>query len=189
MNLAWDMLSSSRQARRRVPTHIQTIMKNRFLPALIGTALVMSSFSLRAEDTAAPAAAPAAAPSVTTVFTTSVVSQYMFRGTRLGGPSLQPSLEVDSGNLALGIWASTPLADKVPGQSDPELDGLFRFFDRRIEDRFLYVSMQIQLAFNLLENSELRLARSRFNTLEERGNCLVIFFQKFKWIHIDFLFE
>jgi uncharacterized protein (TIGR02001 family) len=46
----------------------------------------------------------------------------MFRGVRLGGPAFQPSLEYDNGNLALGIWASTPISDKVPGQSDPELD-------------------------------------------------------------------
>jgi uncharacterized protein (TIGR02001 family) len=52
----------------------------------------------------------------------SVVSQYMFRGVRLGGLSFQPSLEYDYGNLAVGVWANTPIADKVPGVSDPEID-------------------------------------------------------------------
>ncbi len=51
-----------------------------------------------------------------------IASQYLFRGVRLGGPSLQPTLEVDAGSLTAGLWANLPLKDKVPGQSDPELD-------------------------------------------------------------------
>jgi len=31
-------------------------------------------------------------------------------------------VEVDSGNLALGVWTNFPLKDKVFGQSDPEID-------------------------------------------------------------------
>ena len=54
--------------------------------------------------------------------TPTYVSQYLFRGLRLGGQSLQPSVEADAGRLTLGVWASTPLAGKVPGQSDPEID-------------------------------------------------------------------
>jgi hypothetical protein len=50
------------------------------------------------------------------------VSQYMFRGARLGGPSFQPSVELDSGNFSYGIWANKPLYDRVSGQSDPEID-------------------------------------------------------------------
>lgn len=74
----------------------------------------------------APAPAPApvaeAAPSYSWVFTPAVASQYMFRGARLGGPSFEPSIELDSGNLAVGVWANFPMADKVVGQSDPEYD-------------------------------------------------------------------
>lgn len=54
--------------------------------------------------------------------TAAVVSQYMFRGLRYGGPALQPYVEFDSGNASWGVWASTPLAARVPGQSDPEVD-------------------------------------------------------------------
>ena len=50
------------------------------------------------------------------------VSQYMLRGARLGGPSFEPTIEYDFGALALGIWANTPITDKVVGQSDPEID-------------------------------------------------------------------
>ena len=50
-------------------------------------------------------------------------SQYMYRGVRLGGPSVQPDVQYDSGNLTAGLWSSVPVVDKVPGQSDPEIDG------------------------------------------------------------------
>jgi len=72
---------------------------------------------------AAPAAAPApAAPAVTVTVTPTFVNQYMFRGNRLGGPSFEPSVELDSGNFAVGVWSNFPITDKVPGQSDPEID-------------------------------------------------------------------
>lgn len=58
----------------------------------------------------------------TTTLTPSVVSAYVFRGQVLGGAAFQPSVEIDSGNLAIGVWASTPIADKVAGVSDPEID-------------------------------------------------------------------
>ena len=61
-------------------------------------------------------------PAFSMTFTPSVVSQYMFRGVRLGGPAIQPAVEGVRGRLALGLWTSFPLADKVPGVSDPELD-------------------------------------------------------------------
>ncbi|HTU03004.1 MAG TPA: TorF family putative porin, partial [Candidatus Sulfotelmatobacter sp.] len=56
------------------------------------------------------------------VLTPSLVSQYMFRGVRLGGLSFQPSVEADLGNGALGVWSNFPLMDKVDGVSDPEID-------------------------------------------------------------------
>ena len=55
---------------------------------------------------AAPAAAEPAAPAVSVVVTPAFVNQYMFRGARLGGPSFEPTEEIDSGNLALGIGAA-----------------------------------------------------------------------------------
>ena len=73
---------------------------------------------------AAPAAAaPApAAPSVSVTVTPAFASQYMFRGARLGGPSFEPTVELDSGNFAVGVWSNFPMKDKVFGQSDPEID-------------------------------------------------------------------
>ncbi|HVU35271.1 MAG TPA: TorF family putative porin [Opitutaceae bacterium] len=55
-------------------------------------------------------------------FTATTVSEYLFRGLRWGGPAVQPGLEYDRGNLALGVWSSLPLANDVPGQSNPEID-------------------------------------------------------------------
>jgi hypothetical protein len=46
----------------------------------------------------------------------------MFRGVRNGGIAFQPNIEVDSGNLGIGVWGSTPIRSKVPGVSDPEID-------------------------------------------------------------------
>jgi uncharacterized protein (TIGR02001 family) len=91
-------------------------------------------------DTAPAAATPApAAPSASWVFTPSFASQYMFRGARLGGPSFQPSLEYDNGNAAVGVWANTPLKDKVVGQSDPEFDFYATYSFEEIKDTLTWV--------------------------------------------------
>lgn len=71
---------------------------------------------------ATPEVAPATSPAYTITATASAVSQYMFRGTRLGGAAFQPAVEYGAGDLALGVWASFPMKDKVVGQSDPEID-------------------------------------------------------------------
>jgi hypothetical protein len=65
---------------------------------------------------------PVRANGTSVVLTPAFVNQYMFRGARLSGPSFEPTIEVDSGNLALGVWSNFPMKDKVPGQSDPEID-------------------------------------------------------------------
>jgi uncharacterized protein (TIGR02001 family) len=92
-------------------------MKNHLIPAFLLLALAAAPLAAQAPVAPAPAA-----PAPTVTFTPAFVSQYMLRGVRLGGPSLQPTLEYASGPLAVGIWASTPLSAKVPGQSDPEID-------------------------------------------------------------------
>ncbi len=86
--------------------------------------LFLATLSLAgATVVSAQAPAPAAAAPATTVTVTApFVSQYMFRGTRLGGASFQPSVEVGAGNLAAGVWTNFPMRKKVPGQSDPEVD-------------------------------------------------------------------
>ena len=80
--------------------------------SLLGSALALAVLapSVRADNT------------VSTVVTPTFVNQYMFRGVRLGGPSFEPSVEVDSGNYAIGVWTNFPIKDKVDGQSDPEVD-------------------------------------------------------------------
>jgi len=88
------------------------------------TGLLAQTATTSTPAPAAPAAAPAApaAPSLSIVFTPSFVSQYMFRGSRLGGEAFEPSIEADYGNWAVGVWSNIPIANKVPGQSDPEID-------------------------------------------------------------------
>jgi uncharacterized protein (TIGR02001 family) len=78
-----------------------------------------------ATPAAAPAAAVPAAPAAPTAswtITPSFVSQYMFRGVRLGGTAFQPAVEYDYDTIALGVWMNFPMANKVDGQSDPEID-------------------------------------------------------------------
>jgi len=80
-----------------------------------------------------PLAAMIAAPSWsralddegTFTVTPSFVSDFMFRGARLGGFSFQPMVEYSKGSLDLGLWCNFPLADKRLYQdvySDPEFD-------------------------------------------------------------------
>lgn len=70
-----------------------------------------------------PPPAPDVAPSYTITVSGAAVSQYMWRGLRLSGAAFQPAVEFGVGNLALGIWASTPFdSGVVPDSSDPEFD-------------------------------------------------------------------
>jgi uncharacterized protein (TIGR02001 family) len=88
------------------------------------TKLLLASFAacLAGGLASLPAQTPAAAPSSSWTLTPAFVSQYMFRGVRLGGTSFQPAIEYASGPLTLGLWTNFPLRSKVPGQSDPEID-------------------------------------------------------------------
>lgn len=92
---------------------------NKSTTLLAFSALALGALSVRAQT---PAPAPAAAPSSTVTVTPAFVSQYMLRGARLGGPSFQPTIEYAAGAGVLGLWNNFPLQDKVPGQSDPEID-------------------------------------------------------------------
>jgi uncharacterized protein (TIGR02001 family) len=95
---------------------------------LVVSLIVAGTLGLPAQTPPASPAAPSA-PSWSFAVTPAFVSQYMFRGVRLGGPSFEPTIEADCGNLALGVWSNSPMADKVVGQSDPEIDpyGSYKF--------------------------------------------------------------
>jgi uncharacterized protein (TIGR02001 family) len=91
---------------------------NKLLLIALAGALSVGALNVRAQ-----AGATVNAPTV--AVNVSTVSQYMFRGQRLGGLSLQPSVELGgmmSGALSLGVWASKPLSNRVDGVSDPEFD-------------------------------------------------------------------
>jgi uncharacterized protein (TIGR02001 family) len=74
-----------------------------------------------------------AAPQPTWTLTPAVVSQYMFRGVKVGGPSFQPTLEWGYGSWIAGVWGSVPLDNSVPAASDPEID-LYGSYTHRIND-------------------------------------------------------
>jgi hypothetical protein len=85
-------------------------------------AFTAGAATARAQIASARSMQATAAASWSVVVMPEIVSQHMFRGVRRGGLAFQPSVEADYGNLALGVWMSTPWRDKVPGQSDPEID-------------------------------------------------------------------
>jgi hypothetical protein len=110
---------------------------NKKIVAILLGACTVGTLATRAQTTtpmtttpapatvATPAPTPVTPDSWSVVVTPSYVSSYMFRGSRLGGDSIQPSIEADYGSqLKVGVWASAPLtsSDKVHGQSDPEID-------------------------------------------------------------------
>ena len=81
----------------------------------------LSALAVGAPGLLAQATAPA--PAVSLTATASVVSQYMFRGQRLGTAAFQPSVEMAAGDLTLGVWGSVPFdGEDVPDSSDPEID-------------------------------------------------------------------
>ena len=50
------------------------------------------------------------------------VTKYVFRGVTLSRESLQPSLEVASGDFYAGLWNNTPLHNEHDGDASKELD-------------------------------------------------------------------
>lgn len=68
-----------------------------------------------------------AAADYTVTLDTTFVTQYMFRGIKLSGPSIQPSVELASGNAAVGIWASDSLSNFNPGYSEIDIYGGYTF--------------------------------------------------------------
>ena len=106
-------------------------MKNKLL------LVVLSALGLGVTGAGAQTAASAPAPSW--VVTPAFVSQYMFRGVRLGGPSFQPTVEYDRGPWVGGLWANFPMADKVPGQSNPEFD-LYGSYTETVSDSLNFAS-------------------------------------------------
>lgn len=68
------------------------------------------------------ASLPAAGSDLSITLTPAFASQYMFRGERRGGPSLEPAIVLSTGDVIVGLWSNVPLAHKVPGYSGPEFD-------------------------------------------------------------------
>lgn len=95
--------------------------------SLVGLALL--STAILSASAQPPAAAPApvatdAAPDITIVATPSYVSAYMFRGTQIGGQSLQPSVTYTYGSLSLEVWNNDPIlkSGHLPGEPGAEID-------------------------------------------------------------------
>ena len=80
----------------------------------------------------------ATSPPASWTLAPAVVSHYMFRGMKLGGPSFQPTVELSYGAWTVGGWASVPLDNSVPGVSDPEYD-LYGAYTAPVNDQLSVV--------------------------------------------------
>lgn len=107
-------------------------MMKQKITVLLLSALTIGAFSSRAQN-AVSSPIPVAAPSFSVTVTPALVSQYMFRGQRLSGPSFQPAVEAAYGNLGLGVWSNFPIKDKATGASDPEID-LYGYYTITVND-------------------------------------------------------
>lgn len=50
------------------------------------------------------------------------VSKYVFRGVQIARDSLQPSIEVSSGDFYAGVWSNVPLRNEHDGDASKEFD-------------------------------------------------------------------
>eukprot|EP01012_Entosiphon_sulcatum_P025592 TRINITY_DN30936_c0_g1_i1.p1 TRINITY_DN30936_c0_g1~~TRINITY_DN30936_c0_g1_i1.p1 ORF type:complete len:267 (-),score=21.49 TRINITY_DN30936_c0_g1_i1:363-1163(-) len=92
-------------------------------PTIALLAVTICALPLRAQTPPTPPPPAPSTPSYTVTVTAAAVSQYMWRGLRLSGAAFQPAVEFGAGNLAVGVWASTPFDPQVvPDSSDPEFD-------------------------------------------------------------------
>jgi len=91
--------------------------KNKKILALLVGAL--SAFAFSNGAFAQSAMLPAG---TTLTVAPSIVTNYMFRGQRLGGLSFEGTAELNAGTWATGVWWNNPIEQAVPGSSDPEID-------------------------------------------------------------------
>lgn len=89
--------------------------------ARVLVALLLAALGAATESAADPAATEEPASAAVSL-TPSLVSQYMFRGIHIEGPSFQPSVEVVAGNLVAGVWANFPVASAPAGDQTDEID-------------------------------------------------------------------
>ena len=106
-------------------------MKKILLCALIGAGFIVVRGVALAQNVAP---LPPPPPDLSITFIPTLVSQYMYRGMRYGGVSLQPTVDFRSGGLNAGFWGNFPLSNKVRGVSDPELD-LYGSYTRTLSAR------------------------------------------------------
>lgn len=81
-------------------------------------ALLAGGTCVWAQDNAAAVDEPAYAVTVDFPF----VSKYVFRGVKLSRESLQPSVEIASGDFYAGLWNNTPLRNEHDGDASKEVD-------------------------------------------------------------------
>jgi len=76
---------------------------------------------IRAQTPPVAAVPGVGSPAVLTL-TTTFVSQDLFRGYFLGGPSLEPDIDVSNGIYDLGLWSNSTVRNRTQGPSSTEVE-------------------------------------------------------------------
>ncbi len=61
-------------------------------------------------------------------------SKYVFRGVQIARDSLQPSVEVSSGDFYVGVWSNVPLRNERDGDASKELDAYVGYTPKLTEN-------------------------------------------------------
>ncbi len=99
-------------------------------------ALLVSGIAVsQAQSADASALAPERAAAVQVTATTGMVSEYMFRGQRLGGASWEPAVELQTQGLTAGVWSNLPADHFLRATSNAEVD-VYSYFNYRLTPTF-----------------------------------------------------
>jgi Bacterial protein of unknown function (Gcw_chp) len=110
----------------------QPTIRNSFAPFFC---LVVIGVNGARAQTASVTGPPGGGTGVACVLTTTFVSQDLFRGTFLGGPSVEPSLDLSKGALDLGYWSNSTVSNRVEGPSSTELEIYGSYLIALVRDR------------------------------------------------------
>jgi hypothetical protein len=69
------------------------------------------------------------------VLSSTFVSQDLFRGTFLGGASIEPCLDLSNGAYDLGVWSNSTVRNRVEGPSSTEVEIYGSYTEEVVRDR------------------------------------------------------
>ncbi len=104
-------------------------MKTRFISSTLAIAFAMTATPVMAEEAEAPAAAAETVEETSSSpfsIGVDIYSSYLWRGSKLAGASIQPSISVSAGGFTAGVWGSVGFTGDA-AEVDPYLSYEFPF--------------------------------------------------------------